>query len=108
MSRRRLERGFWNGRQVKATDKEFDRVYVYRPERGKYYHRHEMTISMDWPYPDEFKLEHRLPRKTKKALWKQFNGHPQTDPRDGVYAYNGYAWGIYWSTPGLFHNGRKP
>jgi hypothetical protein len=109
MSRRRLERGFWNGRQVKITDKEYDRIYKRRVDRGgRYYHRHGMTMHMDWPFPTTFTLEHRLPRKTKKALWKQFNGHPETDPRNGVLIYNGFSWGIVFPTPGLLHNGRKP
>lgn len=105
MSRRRLEKGYWNGRQVKITPKEHSLLFA--KEHGTYYHRHEMIISMDYPYPSEVKTEYRLPRKTKKALWKHFNGHPETDPRDGVRAYNGWSWGIYWSTPGLFHNGGK-
>lgn len=102
MSRRRLERGFWNGRQVKITPKEYSRVFVYRPGRGSWYHRHEMMISMDWPFPDLIETDTRLPRKTKKAIWKYFNGHPETGPKDGVMAYNG------WSAPGLLHKGRKP
>lgn len=107
MSRRRLDRGYWNGRQVGITPKEYSRLFVFRTERGKWYHRHAMTIRMDWPYPNEFETEFRLPRKTKKALWKHFNGHPETDPKGGVRAYNGWTWGIWWSTPGLLHNGRK-
>lgn len=109
MSRRRLERGYWNGRQVTLTDKEFSRIYLRRADRGgRWYHRFEMMIHMDFPWPDTFDLEHRLPRKTKKALWKQFNGRPETDPRGGVLAYNGWFWGTYWSTPGLLHKGGKP
>lgn len=108
MSRRRLERGYWNGRHVRPTEKETRRLYRYNTERGAYMHRFSVRIISDWPYPDELITEMRLPRKTKKALWKQFNGLPETDPRSGVLAYNGWTWGIWWSTPGLFHKGRKP
>ena len=96
MSRRRLERGYWNGRQVKVSDKEFKLIYVQRPERyNRWYHRHQMMIHMDWPFPDMFTLDHRLPRKTKKALWKQFNGHPRWDD-------------IVEVAPSVIYNGRKP
>ena len=95
MSRRRLERGFWNGRQVSITDKEHKRIYVQRMERGgRYYWRFSIKISLDWPYPDEFELDHRLPRKTLKAIWKQFNGHPTRQPLT--------------NEPVVIHNGRKP
>ncbi len=115
MSRRRLERGYWNGRQVEVTDKEYKLIYVQRTDRNnRWYHRHSLTIHMDWPFPDEFHVEGRLPRKTKKALWKQFNGHPEADPKGGVFQCINWtdtdmpSYGIVWSTPGLFHKGRKP
>jgi hypothetical protein len=38
-----------------------------------------MTMHMDWPWPTSFTLQHRLPRKTLKALWKSSNGHPKWD-----------------------------
>jgi len=79
MSRRRLERGYFNGRQVPPTEKEQNRIHVCRPRGGggtKWMYRFGMTIHMDYPWPDTFTLEHRLPRKTKKALWKDFNGRP--------------------------------
>lgn len=113
MSRRRLERGYWNGRQVSVTEKEHDRIYVLGTD-GRWYHRFPLIIRMDWPFPNEFRLLNRLPRKTKKALWKQFNGHPEADPRDGVFEYRTcggtdyWQGGIWFSTPGLLHNGRKP
>jgi len=78
MSRRRLERGFWNGRQVDVSEKEFRRVYTLRENRGWFF-RFPVKIRMDWPFPDEFSVEGRLPRKTKKALWKKFNGRPNWD-----------------------------
>lgn len=108
MSRRRLDRGYWNGRQVDVSEKEFRRLYKFRSERGAWFHRFGVKISMDWPYPDEFETEFRIPRKTKKALWKKFNGHPEVDPKNGVLAYNGFSWGIYFPPPRLFHNGGKP
>lgn len=115
MSRRRLERGYWNGRQVGISDKEYRRIYVQRPDRdNRWYHRHALMISMEWPFPDEFRLIHRLPRKTKKALWKKFNGHPKADPRNGVFEYrvsdgtDYWQGGIFFSTPGLLHKGKKP
>ena len=108
MSRRRLERGFFSGRQVSVTDKEYKRLYVQRPDRGgRHYHRFGLKIRMDWPFPDEFTVEGRLPRKTKKALWKKFNGHPESDPRKGILIYNGFSWGIHFPTHRLFHNGGK-
>lgn len=95
MSRRRMERGYWNGRQVGITDKEHGRIYVQRPDRyNRWYHRHQMMIHMDWPFPNLFMLDHRLPRKTKKALWKQFNGHPRWDEDESF-------------GPSLIHNGTK-
>lgn len=95
MSRRRLERGYWNGRQVQVTDKEHDRIYVRRPDRNnRYYHRHGVMMHMSWPWPTSFELDHRLPRKTKKALWKQFNGHPRWDETE--------TYG-----PSVIHNGTK-
>jgi len=116
MSRRRLERGFWNGRQVGVSAKEYKRIYVQRWDRGgRLYHRFALNIRMDWPFPDEFTVDGRLPRKTKKALWKQFNGHPDQEPRTGVLQYTTWPGTDYghWArlsgrTPELFHNGRKP
>lgn len=95
MSRRRLERGFWKGRKVEITDKEHGRLYVWHSDRLSYYHRHEMMITMDWPWPTEFKLEHRLARKTKKALWKAFNGH----------RYSGHK--VSETMTSVIHNGHK-
>lgn len=94
MSRRRLERGYWNGRQVDITDKEHNRIYVYDGSRSNWYHRRAMMIRMDWPYPDTFTIEGRVPRKTKKALWKQFNGHPKWDDVEEF-------------APSVVHNGGK-
>ena len=108
MSRHRLDRGYWNGRQVEITEKESRLLFSDRYGDGRgLYHRHGMRLRMDYPFPTEFEAEKRLPRKTKKALWKHLNGHPETNPRTGVRAYNGSTWGIWWSIPGLFHNGRK-
>jgi len=84
MSRRRLERGYWNGRLVKISDKEHGLIYKFVGERGSYFFRFSVSIRMDWPFPDEFRVDGRLPRKTKKALWKQFNGHPTEVNREQV------------------------
>jgi hypothetical protein len=104
VSRRRLERGYWKGRQALLTDKEHGRVFVLRKRGGGsmgWYYRFGVLIHMDWPWPCTFELDRRrLPRKTLKALWKDLNGRPQL--------------GEYLTRPmpmtalAPIHNGRKP
>lgn len=103
MSRRRLERGYWKGRQVSLTDKEWGRVFVLRRRGGGatgWYYRFGLMIHMNWPWPNTYEPDHRLPRKTSKALWKNLNGNP----RIGEYCTRP----VSTTAAAVMHNGRKP
>lgn len=89
--------GYWifkPERPVRMTAKEEGRIYVCRPERHhRYYLRFPVMFHFDGPYPTWFSLEHKLPRKTLKALWKSSNGKPllrKTEaPAHRVLLHNG-------------------